>query len=290
MSKQPASKNSQKSTQSTKGQSASKRKHSNLSAARSSKTQSKRRASNKSLFGGAPVKKATISKPKEDKARSPPQILSSDFGDDDFDDLQSPEELFGRPKSSFAVPESPVLEPTRPTEPEQDVACVEPARLSIRDNGQSDAGQDPIVIDSTPERGATQAAMTTQAFQPPQSSEHTKSIEIWDDHSYDSGEDIFTNPEYQDSTGTTAPLASSTANTIRSPKRKTSALGEGSVEQSQRRSSGKFIPNTFIGASTVVAPESTRENRLPAADDASTGWEDIDRGLYEEFQHLINFY
>lgn len=256
----------------------------------SSNNQSKRKASNQSLFGGAPVKKANTSKPSEEKGRIPPKGLSSDFGSDDFDDLPSPEELFGRPKSSFAVPESPVWETTQPAEPEQETACVDPAKLCIGDNGQSDAGQDPIVIDSTPETGATQTAMTTQASQPPQFSEHSKSIEIWDDHSFSSGEDIFTNTGYQDSTATTAPLAPSTANTIYSPKRKVSALDEGSVEQRQNRSSGEFIRNTFIGASTVVAPESTRENSLPKADDASTGWEDIDRGLYEEFQHLINFY
>lgn len=288
MTKHLASKNLQKSTQSAKGQSATKRKNSNLSAAGCSKTASKRRASNQSPFGGAPVKKASISKPREGKVQIPAKDLSSEFGEDDVDDLPSPSELFGGTKSSLAIPESPIVEKAQLSEPE--VACVDPSKLSIEDHRGADAGQDPAIFESTPETSATQAVMPIQESQPPQSPQHSRPIEIWDDFSYSSGEDIFTSAEYQDSTATTAPLASSTANTIRRPKRKASILGEATLEPSQNKSPGKFIRNAFVGSSTVVASESTPKNRLPTTDDSSTDWEDIDRGWYEEFQHLINFY
>lgn len=191
-------------------------------------------------------------------------------------------------KSNLAAPESPVVETERQAESE--VACVDPSKLSFGDDGQRNTGQDAAVVDSITETGSAQAVKASQVFQPFQSSVSTKPIEIWDDLSYGSGDDIFTNTEYQDSSATTVPLASSTANTTRSPKCRTGALSEAQTEQSQTHSSGKFDHNTFIRSSAIMASDSIREERLPTTDDTSTGWEDIDRGLYEEFQHLINFY
>lgn len=285
--KQPAPKNLQKPIQSTKVHSAAKGKNSNISAA-GSKTQSKRKASNQSLFSGAPIKKANTSKPGEEKPQSPPKSLSSDFGDDDFDELPSPSALFGGTKSSFVVSESPVVETERQAEPE--VTCVDPSKLSVGDGGQSDTGGDTAVVDPALKTGSNQAVMATQVSQPCQSSVRTKPIEIWDDLSYGSAENIFTITEYQGSSDTTAPFASSAVNTGRSPKRRTGVSSEDQTEQSQIQSSGKFNHDTFIRSSAVMASDSICEERMPTADDTSIGWEDIDRGMYEEFQHLINFY
>lgn len=265
-----------------------KRENNNLSTADSSKSASKRRASDRSLFGGAPIRKANVSFAKKEKAQSPPKNLSSEFGDDDFDDLPSPSELFGATKSSLAIPESPVVEAARSTDPE--VLCVDPAKISIEDDGGTNTGQDAAMVDPMTEDNLTRPLMTAQASQPFKYPDRTRPFEIWEDLSYSSGEDIFTNTEYQESTATTAPLAPSTGNMIRNTKRRASVFEARDQEQSQRLPSEGLIRNAFIRSSAGVTSDSARESRLSTADESSTGLEDIDRGLYEEFQHLINFY
>lgn len=292
--KHPASKGPQKSTQSTKAKPAAKRRNSNLSAAGPSKKQLERKASNKSLFDSAPVKKANISKREEKKPQSFPRGSSSDFGDDDFEDLPSPSWLFGTTKSSLAMHESAMVDISQSTDPE--AVCVDPAKLTISDKWQSNTSQDSTSVDPIPEAAATQALIATQASQPFESPKHSESVKVWDDFSYDSGEEIFTNPGYQDSSATTAAFVPSTTNTTRTsnPKREASTSGKDPPEQNQKLLQEYSPRGTFPASSAVAVPDSTsidREDCSPmAADDSSTGWEDVDRGLLEEYKHIINFY
>lgn len=281
--KQPASTGTQKSTQPGKGKPALKRNASNLSAGGSSKGP-KRIRSNQSLFPSAPVRKASISGFKDEKAKSAPKPASSDFGDDDFADLPSPSELFGKSEPSCIVPETPVASSVQPTQAE--VICVDPSTLSIGDSCQSGAYHDDQNIDP-PGPAHTKILDTVPASQPSECSNNLKCTKLWDDSSDDPIEDIFTDMGYQDSPATSAPLTGSTGNTIRSPKRGSSAQEKALFERSQMNPP-KYLPrDTFPETQTVAVPDSASTDH---GDQSDEGWEDIDRCMLEEFKHIINFY
>lgn len=278
--KQPASTVTQNSTQPGKGKPALKRNASNLSAGGSSKGP-KRIRSNQSLFPSAPVRKASISAFKKEKPKSPPKSASSDFGDEDFADLPSPSDLFGKSEPSCIVPETPVASTAQP-----EVICVDPSSLSIGDSCQSGAYHDDQNIDP-PGPAHTKTLDTVPASQPSECSNNLKCTQLWDDSSDDPIEDIFTDMGYQDSPATSAPLTGSTGNTIRSPKRGSSAQEKALFEQSQKNPPKYLSCDTFPETQTVAVP-------VPASTDhddlSDEGWEDIDRCMLEEFKHIINFY
>lgn len=117
-------------------------------------------------------------------------------------------------------------------------------------------------------------------------------FDIWNDDIFDPEKDIFTNPGILDSSATTVPFAPSTANATRSLKRKAHVLEEthGNIQKLPTQQSSQDMPQEVndLGGDESV-PAEVEGHTLSPAQDAPTGWEDIDRLMFEEYGRFINF-
>lgn len=277
--KQPASASTPSTTQVAKAKAPTKRQNSDLSTAGTTKGQAKRTA-NQSLFGSAPIKKPNIPQLETETSKAfVPKTPSSDFGDDDVDELPSPSSLFRRTKPSLAFSKSPLVALSRSIEP--DPVCVDPSKLSI---------------EQTSDASPAAAPPATQIPQPSGTSKVHRDFGIWDDLSDYSGDEIFTNPGRASSSAITGPFAPSTANTTRDAKRRADVLDKEFDKENHSPLHEYATRDTFQESIAAAVSESTSRNREDQSamaaddDDTSRGWEDPDRALLEEFKHIINFY
>lgn len=291
---------SQKKSQTATTKSSGKEATSDLSGTNPSKLQARRKPSFQAQLRTKPGSKRTHSITEEKQPRSSPRISSSEFGDDSFDDLPPLSVLLGDIGSSFARPPSPMAGIVQPSDTGQD--CIDPTKLSIGESSPNTDLPSSAQVDSAVEAKAAGEMSATQAIRPLQSPEYPEASEICDDLTPDSWKEIFTNPPEEfftnpgglKSSATSAPFAPSTANTTLDLKRKANTLDESPEEGSQNRlapfSSREVLhePVSISARDPVLGAKESRTSTT--ADSASFEWEDVDRGLLEEYGRFINFY
>lgn len=126
-------------------------------------------------------------------------------------------------------------------------------------------------------------------------------IEISDDSSPEPGINVFTNHGDVESSVATAPLSSLSGNIIRLPTRKTSrpcGMYKAKIpERAEISRSPKYLlpPLDMRHTLTRLQPMSTidsisKDQVHRAPTNSSSGWDDVDRLLLEEFKDVINHY
>lgn len=203
------------------------------------------------------------------------KIASSDFDDDSLDDLPSLSDIL-RGIGSGTAP-------------------ADQAGPEAHQRGDS-------VYDS-PLHGVEQTGTGNQPeeLQALQILKDREIIEISDDSTPDPGKDIFTNPEGIGSSIATAPLSSSSGNVIRLLSRNSSsscrAYEARIPERAERFQSPKYLlpplnmRHTLSHLEPMSAINSVSKDpvhRTPT--NSSSGWDDVDRLLLEEFKDVINHY
>lgn len=234
-----------------------------------------RRSSSRRANGNNGTAKQTASKTGEKEPSTQVKIFSSDFDDDSLDDLPSLSDLIRGIESSTAPADQAVPEAHQ------------------RGNSVFDsplAGAEP--------GGAADGPKEPQSLQTPHAREF---IEISDDSSPEPGKNIFTNHGDVESSVATAPLSSSSGNIIRLPTRKTSRpCGTYETKLPERaetsRSPKYLLPPLDLRhnlahlqpLSTIDSISKDQVHRTPT--NSSSGWDDVDRLLLEEFKDVINHY
>jgi hypothetical protein len=142
----------------------------------------------------------------------------------------------------------------------------------------------PVEVDAAP-------MPSSQSTQNRHSQKHRSIFEIWSDDIFDTEKDIFTNPGILESSATTMPFAPSSANATRSLKRKAHVLEEthGNIQKIPTQQSSQDMPQEFndLEGDESVSTEVKGHTSSPVQD-APTGWEDIDRLMFEEYGRFIN--
>jgi len=168
---------------------------------------------------------------------------------------------------------------------------IDPKSLSIEEVDQDSNFFDSAKTPPTVINGFT-AVNANRNIQRPRSPKRPISFDIWSDGIYNSQEDIFTNPGIPDSSAITAPFAPSTASASRGLKRKARALEEtdGNI-QAQTKPQTSQEPTRELNTLSMQEsiPADIEAHTPSTAEGASTGWEDIDRTMIEEYGRFINF-
>lgn len=181
------------------------------------------------------------------------------------------------------------MEMTQPYESED--IFIDPGSLSVEN---SDKGL--IVPDST--RTASTAVDAATPMPTSQTAQHRRFHErrsifdIWSDDFLEPEKDVSTNPSILDSSAPTAPFAPSTANTTRNLKRRAHVLGEthGNIVKQNTQQTPQEATQEMDDPEVEESVHAEAESETPSnAEDAPTGWEDIDRLMFEEYGRFINF-
>lgn len=235
----------------------------------------KRRSSTRRENGNNGTAKQPASKTGEKESNTQAKTFSSDFGDDSLDDLPSLSDLIRGIESSTAPADQAVSEAHQRGD-------------SVFDSPVT--GAEPV--------GAADGPKEPQSLQTLHAREF---IEISDDSSPEPGKNIFTNHGDIESSVATAPLSSSSGNIIRLPTRKTSrpcGTYEAKLpERAERSRSPKYLlpPLDLRHNLTHLQPLSaidsiSKDQVHRAPTNSSSGWDDVDRLLLEEFKDVINHY
>lgn len=234
-----------------------------------------RRSSSRLANGDNGTAKQTASKTGEKESSTQAKIFSSDFDDDSLDDLPSLSDLIRGIESSTVPADQAVSEAHRRGD-------------SVFDSPF--AGAEPVE--------AADGFKEPRSLQTPHARDF---IEISDDSSPEPGKNIFTNHGDVESSVATAPLSSSSGNIIRLLTGKTSrpcGTYEANLpERAETSRSPKYLlpPLDLRHNLTHLQPLSAIDSiskdqvhRTPT--NSSSGWDDVDRLLLEEFKDVINHY
>lgn len=202
-------------------------------------------------------------------------MISSDFDDDSLDDLPSLSDLI-RGIESGTAPEDQVV----PEAHESGDSVFDSPIAGVEQADTRDGSKEP------------------QSLQTPQAREF---IEISDDSSPEPGKNVFTNHGDVESSVATAPLSSSTGNIIRLPTRETSGpcgMYEAKIPNRAEisRSPKYLLPpldmrHTLTHLQSMSTTDSISKDQVHRAPtNSSSGWDDVDRLLLEEFKDVINHY
>ncbi|KAJ5292397.1 sedoheptulose-1-7-bisphosphatase [Penicillium atrosanguineum] len=264
------------------------KKSSNLSTAKYSIAPIKRISSFQSQLRGKPTSNSSQSIIEKEGHESRARTSSSDIEDFSFADLP-PTGLLARSVRRFVKSNSPLVEKTYLKESED--AIINPKSFEIENSDQ-----DLIVPDST--RTIFTAVVAATPMPASQNTQHRRSLkrrsifDIWSDDVLDSERDIFTNPSFLDSSATTAPFAPSTANTTRNLKRTIHVLEDthgNAQKQDTQQTSRESTQEPDDPEVEEPVPVEAKAETTSTAEDAPTGWEDIDRLMFEEYGRFINF-
>lgn len=236
-------------------------------------------------FGANGNRKVSIPSTDQKRPENPPKQASSDYGDDAFDDLSPPPWMYGNNGSSFARPDAPVASDVQPED--TNVAFVDLTTPCDQEELLEGA-----ITDFGPGTEATTGA--SEATEP-QATQTQENKEGQDDPTSQFECEIFTNPFNLTSSATTMPLSSVDTNVPRNPKRKASTIDE-CLDQSNKKQEHES-PKDSIEEAHVPLRMPVRftmkdfENTpSPVSDEESTGWDDVDRLLLEEFKDIVNFF
>ncbi|KAJ5174318.1 uncharacterized protein N7482_000195 [Penicillium canariense] len=253
-----------------------KRNASNLSQSRFPRLPATRKASNQARNRTQSKTVRSASRKVKCKSRDPPKIFSSDFDDDSLNDLPPLSWIMENPGSGLT---------------KVDLAVTE----------HSPQRGDSIVISPFPDIEPTSTRNQTQELQPLQIPQPHDIIEIPDTSTPESGKHVFTSLDAPESPITTAPFAASSGHVIHPPVRKSGsfcqAYEELFLQRAQQSPSPEYhLPELNTGRTmhqlkTMAAVDQAfvDDEHLPSTD-SSSGWDDVDRLLLEEFQDIIHHY
>ncbi|KAJ5570592.1 uncharacterized protein N7459_010022 [Penicillium hispanicum] len=265
-----------------------------LSGRKSSALKRARKTSTKTQMDTRGRGRAVISLKKSSLVNAS-EILSSDYRDDSFDDLPSPSQLFANTNPRPAPPDSLLAGTTQAVE--AGIDCIDlttptPEKVHPAESHNESTEK----VDLMVEAGLPSISEPARVIEPTLFPTDQKSPEIWDYSGSDS-QFVFDRATNVESSATTAPSASLWLNVPHIPKRKASVLGDAHEDEIQKRLEVSPSLDTLGPMSTsntksaAGLAEADLTDRAPTeSDDTSTGWEDVDRMLLEEFSDIINFY
>ncbi|KAF3388416.1 ATP-dependent DNA helicase MER3 [Penicillium rolfsii] len=203
------------------------------------------------------------------------KTVSSDFEDDDMDDLP--------PLSTFMQGLGSATIPTAPT------------------GGDASQRGDSVFVDPLFEIEQTFERPQPENPRSMQTDEPREIIEISDDSSPGPGKDIFTNPENTARSSVTAPLSASSTSIISTQVPESSTCSRACGTDILERIETGRLPNLLLPplpvrhTLTYLEPMSAVDlisndgiHRTPTT--SSSGWDDIDRLLLEEWKDATNHY
>ena len=275
--------------QASKPKITTKRKSSNLSTTKSSIAPVRRNSSFQSQLRTKPISNKNQSMIQKGGQESPIRISSSDFEDSSFAELPSSTGLLARNARRFAKQNSPLVEMTQSHEPED--IFIDPRSLSIDNSDKGLIVPDSIRTVSTAVDAATPMP-TSQNTQHRRFHERRSIFDIWSDDFLEPEKDVSTNPSILDSSAPTAPFAPSTTNSTRNLKRRSHVLEEthGNVLKRTTQETSQEATQEMDDLEVEESAHAEAETETPSnAEDAPTGWEDIDRLMFEEYGRYINF-
>lgn len=231
-----------------------------------------RRASSQGQNGAKGTTDRAAMTTKGEKSIEKPEMVSSDFDDDSFDDL---------PPLSYIM--QGLGSGPRPAD--------------------SNPRQKSDKIFDSPLPGVNQTQAKNQPDKPQllQTPKPRDVIELSDDSTPEPGQDIFTHPEDIGSSITIAPPPSASGNTIHPLTRKSSSFCRAYeariLERAERLSSPKrLLPalnprHTLTQLEPMSTVDLTSKNHAQRTlTNSSSGWDDVDRLSMEEFKDVINHY
>jgi ATP-dependent DNA helicase HFM1/MER3 len=206
------------------------------------------------------------------KSIEQPAMVSSDFDDDGFDDL---------PPLSYIMQGSG--------------SCIGPADPETHQEKFSVLNNSSAKVEQTLAQNQPDEPQLLQIPNP------RDIIEISDESTPETGQDIFTQPEEIRSSVATATLPDPSSITINPPTRKSSSVCRAYEARFLERAERSPSPRRLLPAintrhtltqlepiSAVDLTSKVHAHRTPT--NSSSGWDDVDRLLLEEFKDVINHY
>lgn len=225
--------------------------------------------------------KSNVHTPPKRRPKSPSRILSSDYGEDGFNDLPSPSTFLEAAGPSIACVGSSNVGLPQSKEVEQ--MFIDPSVLSLPGPNALEK-VDTIIRPITPTATSSEhdAGRSHPLLQP-------ETVNEWDSAMSDYTPATMTSPLAVKSSATSVLLDISPSNANRSPKGKEKAIDISDEGLEQPIIDQYPLMNTLHEILSV--PSAMARSTSNGGDEHPVDeWEDIDRMLYEEYKNIVNFY